>query len=158
MPDQLRGRGRRACVPVFFALAAVVLSACATTGPRISSSEIEGFEKVLRARSARYLIDQSLRVEAVGVRLLRALPDADPKQRVPYLGLIVDDATESLADALGVVKQDGVLVLGVVRGGAAERGGIEAGDYLEKIGPLTITASGDLDELDELDLQGRSRS
>ena len=59
MPQGLRAQG-------LFALAALVLSACATTSPRVPSSEVEVLEKVLRARSARYLIAQSLRVEAVG--------------------------------------------------------------------------------------------
>ncbi|MEK7364478.1 MAG: hypothetical protein AAB016_10945, partial [candidate division NC10 bacterium] len=106
MPQALRAQS-------LLALAALVLSACATTSPRVSSSDVEVLEKVLRARSARYLIAQSLRLEAVGARLLRALPDAGPDQRVPYLGLVVDDATETLADALGVGKREGVVVLGV---------------------------------------------
>lgn len=84
MPQGFRAQG-------LLALAAVVLSACATTTPRVPSSEVEVLEKVLRARSARSLIAQSLRVEAVGARRLRALPDAHPDQRVPYLGLVVDD-------------------------------------------------------------------
>lgn len=143
MPQALRVQG-------LLALAALLLSACATTGLHVPSSEIEVFEKVLRARSASYLIAQSLRLEAVGARLLRALPDSGP--RVPYLGLVVDDATETLADALGVEKREGVLVLGVVPGGPAERGGIEAGDYLERIGPLAISIAQDLAALDELEV------
>ena len=82
------------------ALVALLLSACATTGPHVPSSEVEIFEKVLRARSARHLIAQSLRVEAVGARLLRALPRADSTLLVPYLGLVADQATDGLADAL----------------------------------------------------------
>lgn len=136
------------------AVVALVLSACATTGPHIPSSEVEVFEKVLRARSARYLIAQSLRLEAVGVRLLRALPDADPNRGVPYLGLVADEVTESLADALGVEKRDGVLVLGVVPGGPADRGGIEEGDYLDQVGPLPIATVQDLAALGELKLNG----
>ena len=145
MPQALRAQS-------LLALAALVLSACATTSPRVSSSDVEVLEKVLRARSARYLIAQSLRLETVGARLLRALPDAGPDQRGPYLGLVVDDATETLADALGVGKREGVVVLGVVPGGPAERGGIEAGDYLERIGPLTISTAQDLAALDELEV------
>lgn len=136
------------------ALVALLLSACATTGPRVSSAEVEVFEKILRARSAGYLIAQRFRLEAVGARLLRALPDADPGWRVPYLGLVVDEATDSLADALGVEGRDGVLVLGVVPGGPAEQGGIEAGDYLERIGPLAVSASQDLAALEKLELKG----
>jgi len=145
MPQALRAQG-------LLALAALLLSACATTGPHVSSSEVEVFDKVLRARSAGYLMAQNLRLEAVGARLLRALPDAEP--RVPYLGLVVDDATESLADALGVETREGVLVLGVVPGGPAERSGIEAGDYVERIGPLAISIAQDITALDELEVRG----
>ena len=147
MPHALRTQG-------LLAVVALALSACATTGPHVPSTEVEVFEKVLRARSARHLIAQSLRLETVGARLLRAVPDADAKPRVPYLGLMADDATEALADALGVERRDGVLLLGVARGGPAERGGIEAGDYLERVGPLTISTSQDLAALAELEVSG----
>ncbi len=140
---------KRVCL---LALSTLLVSACATTGPPVSSSEVEVFDKVLRARSAGHLIAQNLRLEAVGARLLRALPDAEP--RVPYLGLVVDDATESLADALSVEKREGVLVLGVVPGGPAERSGIEAGDYVERIGPLAISIAQDMAALDELEVRG----
>ncbi len=154
MRGHVCGLGSRASLPGLVALAALFLSACATTYPHVPSSEVEVFEKVLHARSARYLIGESLRLETVGVRLLRALPVPDPQQRLPYLGLVVDEATDRLADALGVEKRDGVVVLAVVAGGAAERGGIEPGDYLEKVGPLAISTPQDLATLGELKLNG----
>ncbi|MBI4591178.1 MAG: M48 family metalloprotease [Candidatus Rokubacteria bacterium] len=82
------------------------------------------------------------------------MPDADSGERAPYLGLLADEATDTLADAVGVAKRDGVLVLGVVPGGPAERAGIQAGDYLEKIGPQVITISQDLVARAELDVTG----
>lgn len=129
---------------LFPALAALLLSACATTGPSVATPEVEAFEKILRARSARFFVDQNLRLHTVGVRLLKALPEQDQGERAPYLGLLVGEATEALADAFGVPKRDGVFVLGVVPGGPADRSWIQAGDYLEEIGPLTLTAPEDL--------------
>lgn len=145
MPQPLRAQG-------LLALIGLLLSACASTVPHVATSDVEVLEKVLRARSARYLIAQSLRLEAVGVQILRALPDAHPDRSVPYLGLVVDNATETLADALGVEKREGVVVLGAVPGGPADQSGIEAGDYLERIGPLTISTAQDLAALDELEV------
>lgn len=146
--------GGRSFVPGLLAVVALLLSACATIGPPVSSAEVEALEKVLRAKSTRYVIAQSLRLEAVGARLLRALPDADPTEGVPYLGLLVDEATDNLADALGVARRDGMVVLGVVPGGPAERAGIQAGDYLEQIGPQAISTAQDLEALAALELKG----
>lgn len=151
--DQTTGQWGRSSIPGLLALAALLLSACATISPHIPSSEVEALEKVLRAKSTRYLIAQGLRLEAVGARLLRALPDTDPKESVLYLGLVVGEATDSLADALGVAKREGMVILGVVPGGPAARGGLQAGDYLERIGPQTITTSQDLAALAELELK-----
>lgn len=153
-PDHSHGRRGRSRVWGVLALAALGLSACATTGPPVRSSEVEAFEKILRAKSARYSITQNLRLETVGARLLRALPETDPKGRVPYLGLLVDDATDTLADALGAARREGVLVLAVVPEGPAARAGIAPGDYLEQIGPQTISAVEDLAALDALEPTG----
>jgi hypothetical protein len=131
-----------------------LLSACATTGPTVTTPEIEAFEKVLRAKSARFFIDQNLRLHMVGTRLLKALPEQDQRERAPYLGLLVGEATEILADTFGVQKHDGVLILGVVPGGPADRAGLRAGDYLEKIGPLTMATPEDLAALAEEEIKG----
>jgi Zn-dependent protease with chaperone function len=136
------------------ALAALLLSACATLGPEIASPEIEAFEKVLRSKSTRFFIDQNLRLQVVGTRLLKALAEQDRNDTVPYLGLLAEEATDSLSEALEVPKREGVLILGVVPGGPAARAGLQAGDYLEKIGQKAIATLQDFATVSELELKG----
>jgi Zn-dependent protease with chaperone function len=144
----------RVCRQLLLALVASALSACATVGPDVATPEIEAFEKILRAKSTHFFISQNLRLHVVGTRLLRALPEQDRQDPVPSLGLLAGEATETLADAFGVPKRGGVLILGVVPGGPAARGGLQAGDYIEKIGPKTVAAPQDLAALAELELKG----
>ncbi|MBI4242340.1 MAG: M48 family metalloprotease [Candidatus Rokubacteria bacterium] len=139
-------------LPIWFALVASALYACATIGPDLASPEIDAFEKVLRAKSTRFFIDQNLRLQVVGTRLLKALPEQD--RTAPYLGLLVGEATDILADTFEVPKREGVLILGIVPGGPAARGGLQAGDYIEKIGQKTMTTPEDLSTLAELELRG----
>lgn len=141
-------------VLIVFALVASLLYGCATVGPEVAPPEREAFEKVLRAKSARFFISQNLRLQVVGTRLLKALPEQDRKETAPYLGLLVGDATEILADAFGVSHRDGVLICGIVPGGPAARAALQAGDYLDKISQKTITTAQDLAALAELELKG----
>jgi Zn-dependent protease with chaperone function len=136
------------------ALVALLLSACATIGPDVATPEIEALEKVLRAKSTRFFIDQNLRLQVVGTRLLKALPEQDRNEPVPYLGLLAGEATDILAETFEVPMREEVLIFGVVPGGPAARGGLQAGDYLVKIGQNTITTPQDLEALAELELQG----
>lgn len=146
---------KRFCsVLILPALAALLLSACATIGPEIASPEIEAFEKVLRSKSTRFFIDQNLRLQVVGTRLLKALAEQDRNDTVPYLGLLAEEATDLLSEALEVPRREGVLILGVVPGGPAARAGLQARDYLEKIGQKTIATLQDFAALSELELKG----
>lgn len=139
---------------LLLALGALWLSGCATIGPSVAQPEIETFEKALRAKSARFFIDQKLRLHVVGTRLLKALPGEDRKGSAPYLGLLAEEATEVLADAFGVPRREGVMVVAVLPEGPAARAGLQAGDYLEQIGPIAVTTPQDLESLVKLELAG----
>ena len=133
------------------------VSGCATLGPDVSTPEIEAFERVLRVRSTRFFVDQHLRVQIVGTRLLKAVPLGERTPSVPSLGLLAEEATEILAEAFDVPMREGVLVLAVVPDGPADRAGLRAGDYLERVGPQEIATARDLEGLRELELAGPTR-
>jgi hypothetical protein len=122
----------------------LLLTACATTGPHVTASEVAGFERILRAKSVRFFIEQDVRVQVVGTRLLQALPESDHGERTLHLGVVAEDATDTLADVFGVPRRDGVLIVGVLPGGPGERAGLAAGDYLERVGDISIRRTQDL--------------
>ncbi len=64
----------------------------------------------------------------------------------PRLGIYYEDLTEQLGKFLGVTDGKGVLVTSVVKDSPAEKGGLQAGDVIVKIGDARIADSGDLIE------------
>jgi membrane-associated protease RseP (regulator of RpoE activity) len=62
----------------------------------------------------------------------------------PRLGVHVEPMGEQLARYFGVDPGKGLLVKEVVDGSAAERGGIEAGDIIVRVGDTEIHAAGDI--------------
>jgi Do/DeqQ family serine protease len=60
------------------------------------------------------------------------------------LGVIVQDVTPDVAEALGFAQARGALVTGVERGSSAERAGIRAGDVIIRVNDRDIEGAGDL--------------
>jgi serine protease Do len=61
-----------------------------------------------------------------------------------YLGVTVQELTQSLADAFGLKTLEGTLVSAVAPGGPAAKAGVEAGDVILKFDGKEITNSADL--------------
>jgi serine protease Do len=56
-----------------------------------------------------------------------------------YLGITMDELTPSMARALGLDDDQGILINQVVEGSPAEEAGLEAGDVLLMVGSIEIT-------------------
>jgi S1-C subfamily serine protease len=64
--------------------------------------------------------------------------------RRPALGIRTIPITPELADQMGLPSDDGLLILQVVAGGAAERAGLRGGSEHAYLGNIPITLGGDL--------------
>jgi S1-C subfamily serine protease len=62
----------------------------------------------------------------------------------PFLGVNVTNLTPDIARALGTSAKAGVVVVSVVRGGPADRAGIQRGDVIVKLGGHAVTDYADL--------------
>lgn len=64
-------------------------------------------------------------------------PDADAAA-APWVGLYLANLNERLADKLGADRDEGVVVLKVVKDGPADEAGVEQGDIVLQVGDLDI--------------------
>ncbi len=61
-----------------------------------------------------------------------------------WLGVAIQELTKELAESFGMKNNNGALIAGVEKNGAAEKGGLLAGDVITKFDSKSITSSSDL--------------
>lgn len=64
-----------------------------------------------------------------------------------YIGVNIQSIDETMAKGLGLSKAEGVLVQGVVKGGAGEEAGIKVGDVILSVDGKTVDAANELQAL-----------
>ncbi|MBV8033851.1 DegQ family serine endoprotease [Roseateles sp.] len=64
-----------------------------------------------------------------------------------YLGVLPDDITKEVAEAIGLGKPLGAVIRSVIAGGPAEKAGIEGGDVVTKVDGKTVDKASDLRRL-----------
>ena len=64
-----------------------------------------------------------------------------------YLGVLPDDITKEIAEAIGLGKPQGAVIRSVVAGSPAEKAGIEGGDVVTKVDGKTVDKASDLRRL-----------
>ncbi len=69
------------------------------------------------------------------------------KTRRGWLGVVIQNVTEDLADSLGLENTDGVLIAGVPEDGPAFKAGIKAGDVVLKFGGKTVAETRELSRI-----------
>lgn len=61
-----------------------------------------------------------------------------------WIGIESQDITPELADSFGLARSSGAIIAGVVRGGPADRAGIQPGDILVAVGPKPVASTSDM--------------
>ena len=70
------------------------------------------------------------------------------------LGVSVQDINQTLANSFKLAKPEGALVASVVKGGPAEKAGLQSGDVIQSVNGQPIVSSGDLPAIIGLDSPG----
>ena len=110
----------------------------------VSPVEYEAAYGALQAKALRFRFAQAVRVQAVGMRLLQALPAEVRTAPVPYTGLMLIPLDRRMAQlfeiprGVGRWEYRGTVVAGVVPGGPADQAGIQSGDLLVQIGGVPV--------------------
>jgi serine protease Do len=64
-----------------------------------------------------------------------------------YLGVLPDDLTKEIAEAIGLGKPQGAVIRSVIAGSPAEKAGVEGGDVVVKVDGKTVEKAADLRRL-----------
>jgi serine protease Do len=88
---------------------------------------------------------EKLRDDLGKMRFDIEVPEAHMAWRSPVLGIEAESINAQLAEFFGV--KQGVLVRSVVKGSAAEKAGIKAGDVITKVGDTEVESARDVSKL-----------
>lgn len=125
-----------ACLGALF----LILPGCATTtGPKVTSLEVQQAKERLESKAIRHRYDQVQRISDIGYRLIRNLPPEDRSKSYPFLGIKAAKITKALARAYDLPGVDGVAVVTVVKDSPAERAGLQVGDVIVRIDDRKIS-------------------
>jgi serine protease Do len=116
-------------------------------GPLVNMrGEVIGINSQIYSQSGGYMgiafaipIDEAVRVAdqlRAGGRVVRG-----------YLGVLPDDITKEIAEAIGLGKPQGAVIRSVVAGSPAEKAGIEGGDVVTKVDGKVVDKAADLRRL-----------
>ena len=117
----------------------ITLSGCAVTGPYVSEEEIEQASEDLKVKALKFQIDYLAQVNNIGYKILLKLPDEDKKGDFVYSGLLLSKNDKYFKQLYHLPSEAGVVVIGVVEGSPAEKGGIIPGDILKKADGLAVS-------------------
>ena len=116
-------------------------------GPLVNMrGEVIGINSQIYSQNGGYMgisfaipIDEAVRVSdqlRAGGRVVRG-----------YLGVLPDDITKEIAEAIGLGKPQGAVIRSVVAGSPAEKAGVEGGDVVTKVDGKTVDKAADLRRL-----------
>lgn len=109
------------------------LCGCATIYPYVTSQEIREVQEELKVKALKFKIEQLVRINNVGFRLLKSLPEEDRRGEFVYSGLLLSEIDEYLQRLYNLSKDSGVVIIGTVKDSPAEKSGFLAGDIIDRI-------------------------
>jgi len=118
----------------------LMLSGCATTtGPKVTSLEVQQAKERLEAKAIRHRYSQVQRISDIGYRLIGNLPPEDRRKSYPFLGVKVAKITKALTRAYDLPRVKGVAIVAVVKDSPAGQAGLQVGDVIVRIGDRKIS-------------------
>ena len=114
-------------------LFAIFLCGCATIYPYATTREIREAQEELKVKALKFKIEQLVRVNDVGIRLLKSLPEEDRRGEFIYSGLLLSNVDKYLQRLYNLSKDFGVVIIGTVKNSPAQISGFLAGDIIDKI-------------------------
>ena len=128
-----------------YLLLAIFLCGCATiTGPAVSNEEINQAREELKVKALKFQIDYLVRVNNVGYRLLKHLPEESRKGHYVSSGLLLAQGDKYFKQIYNLQEGRGIVVLGVVDGSPAKEAGIQAGDFIQKVDGINVKELSDI--------------
>jgi hypothetical protein len=128
---------------VFFLLF-FILQGCATTGPIVYRNEIEKVRKQLEVEALKYKLEKEKKVNEIGYRLVKALPENSRKGKFPYLGARFIKIDRKVKKLFSLIQDNGVVVAFVCKNSPAEIAGLKKGDIVISINSYPINDYYDL--------------
>ncbi len=116
-------------------------------GPLLNmDSKVVGINTAIFTRSGGYMGIGF----AIPINMARNIKDqlvAHGRVTRGYLGVVIQELTDSLAKSFGLEGRRGALIAGVVEGGPADTGGVERGDIIVEFSGRPVGAVGELRNL-----------
>lgn len=131
-----------------FALTAAIsisLSGCTTTGPFVARKEIDKAQKASMLKAYERIINQYVRVNEVGYRLLLKIPaSGNQKQSGVYSGLLLDDLTDVSSAYYGTTSDRGIVVVATVTGSPSQAADFQKGDLIKRLNGKKVVSADDV--------------
>ena len=140
---------QRLCLGICVAL---LVTGCATVGPRVDKEELKSARQFYEVKAKRYTYTQLVRVRTVGDRLLAGVPEElRPRNPKPSIGVLLDTLTLTTGRVFGIpgIEPDprsketwqrapwkykkACLIVGVIPSSPATKAGLQPGDLLIQV-------------------------
>lgn len=126
-------------------LLVIFLCGCATmTGPAVSNEEINQAQEELKAKALKFQVDYLVRVNNVGYRLLKHLPEESRKGHFVSSGLLLAQSDKYFKKIYNLQEERGIVVLGIIEDSPAKEAGLQAGDLIQKVDGINVDELSDI--------------
>lgn len=116
---------------IFFAILLALVGCATVTGPSVTREEIEAARSILQVKALGYQLDQVKRINGIGYRIVRHIPQEDIKVKPrPFLGLFCLPRNKMTELFFKAKPEKGIFVAFVLKDTPAGKAGLKRGDIL----------------------------